>query len=205
MSSNHHATLLVGALEDAEAHLLSYAAELGMELRGNPDFFAFREEVFGIEEARKLKLLASLKAVSGRKIILVSSARLTSEAQNALLKTLEDPASDARFFLVARETAFILPTLLSRMEVVRLVPETKAEKSDGESFLALSAADRLSFAREFADEEKDLPSFLDELLLVLKDREGALPAVKKVHELALAAGKAPAVSRLLLEHLALVL
>ncbi|MFH0912075.1 MAG: AAA family ATPase [Patescibacteria group bacterium] len=46
--------------------------------------------------------------------------RFSPGALNALLKTLEEPPLDAILILTAQETAHILPTILSRVQIVRL-------------------------------------------------------------------------------------
>ena len=116
----HHANLLVGTREDAESYLVSLCNNLGIKLANNPDFFAFRMHTFGIDEARELKLMSVRKALTSRKIFFIVSTRLTFEAQDALLKTFEDPSPDTVFFLAVSEEAFIIPTLRSRMQVVRI-------------------------------------------------------------------------------------
>src|SRR3989344_1067951 len=116
----HHANLLLGAREEGEIYLRSLCESLGVRVANSPDFFAFRMDTFGIDEARELKSLSARKAISDRKIFFISPTRITLEAQNALLKTFEDPSPDTYFFLVVMEEASIEPTLLSRMLVSRL-------------------------------------------------------------------------------------
>src|SRR3989344_749278 len=124
----HHANLLVGSPEGAESFLRSLCETVGIELANNPDFFVFKTETFGIDEAREVKLLSARRAVTprqesgqaSRKIFLIAPARLTLEAQNALLKTFEDPLPDTFFFLVVREEGLVIPTLRSRMQTIRV-------------------------------------------------------------------------------------
>src|SRR3990167_9480903 len=99
----HHANLLVGTLEEAEFYLRSLCGGLGIELPNNPDFFTLKAETFGIDEARELRVWSTRKAVTSSKIFLILPARLTLEAQNALLKTFEEPFSNTYFFLVVEE------------------------------------------------------------------------------------------------------
>ena len=106
----HHATLLLGQQKEAELYLKALCDALGIKLANNPDLFYFRMNTFGIDNARELKLLSARKAIAGKKIFFISSLRLTLEAQNALLKTFEDPYPSNHFFIVAREEAAIEPT-----------------------------------------------------------------------------------------------
>ncbi|MDP3875229.1 MAG: hypothetical protein Q8Q22_01800 [bacterium] len=208
----HHANLLIGAPEEAESYLRSLYNNLGIELANNPDFFAFKMETFGIDEARELRLLSTRKAVTaakagqaGRKIFLITPMRLTLEAQNALLKTFEDPFPDTYFFLGVSEESLVIPTLLSRMQIFRTYGGVASVGADADKFLSLSVKERLLFAKKFADEEKSLPVFLDNLLLMLRKCRGAPDVVEKVYNIRRLIRDSTASPRLVIEHLSLVL
>ncbi|OHB10706.1 MAG: hypothetical protein A3G05_01005 [Candidatus Zambryskibacteria bacterium RIFCSPLOWO2_12_FULL_45_14] len=202
-NSRHHARLLIGTTKEAESYLNLYCKDLGIRLANNPDFFAFKTDTFGIDEARELKLLAARKAVTQQKTFFISPVRITLEAQNALLKTFEDPSPDTIFFLVTREEALIIPTLLSRMQMTRLnLVQTGQE---AQQFLSSSLKDRLTFARKFADEEGSLPDFLDNLLTLLRKQEGSTGLIEKVYNLRRLINDSNLMPRLVIEHLSLVL
>ena len=206
MSRNpHHANLLIGTPERAELYLRRLCDDLGIELANNPDFFAFRTETFGINEARVLKLLSARKAVTPRKIFFIASTRLTLEAQNALLKTFEDPFPDTFFFLVTREESLVVPTLRSRMQTIHIHGGDASVGVEAEKFLSLPIRDRLLFAKSFADEEKNLSVFLDDLLCLLKKQSGARKSLEKVYNIRRSIGNSITMPRLVIEHLSLVL
>lgn len=75
-----------------------------------------------IEQIRDLKQTLSLKPLNGTKkaTIIYAAQNLTSEAQNALLKTLEEPPEDTVIFLCTPNENLLLPTIMSRCEIVRL-------------------------------------------------------------------------------------
>jgi DNA polymerase-3 subunit delta' len=65
---------------------------------------------------------------AGRKVYVVRGAEdLAEEGANALLKTLEEPPSTVTIILTAPEPAAVLPTIVSRCQVVRLRPAGRAE------------------------------------------------------------------------------
>ena len=206
MSRNlHHANLLVGAPEEAESYLRSLCDSLDIKLTNNPDFFAFRTETFGIDEARKLRLLSTRKSITSRKIFLITPMRLTLEAQNALLKTFEDPSPDTLFFLAVREEGLVVSTLRSRMQAIRIHGNNASMSAEAEKFLSLSIKNRLLFAKSFADEEKNLSVFLDDLLCLLRKRSGMQKSLEKVYNIKRSIGDSITIPRLVLEHLSLVL
>lgn len=190
---------------EAESYLHSYYNNLGIRLANNPDFIAFRGETFGIDEARELRILSTRKAVTSSKIFLMTPMRLTLEAQNALLKTFEDPFPDTYFFLTVREESLIVPTLLSRMQTIRLHGGDVSADTDAKKFLSSSLKDRLIFAKEFADGEKHLSTFLDDLLLLLRKCSDKRKSLEKVYVVRRSIGDSGIASRLVIEHLSLVL
>lgn len=206
MSRNHHhANLLIGSRERAEAYLKVFCGSREIRLRNNPDYFVYQMEVFGIDEARELRLLAGRKAFVHEKIFLIVPGRVTLEAQNALLKTFEDPFPDTYFFLALREEFLIIPTLRSRMNMVPISRDLSHGSGEAEGFLSKSIKKRLLFAKSFVDEEKSLPVFLDDLLFQLRaqgDRERSIESVYNIRRLILDFSVA---SRLVIEHLSLVL
>ena len=201
----HHANLLVGTLREAESYLNLFCDSLDIKLANNPDFFPFRMDTFGIDEARQLRLLSTRKAFKERKIFFISPMRMTIEAQNALLKTFEDPSPDTFFFLVVREEALIVPTLISRMQTTLLSKGSYTRSTEAEKFLTSSLKDRLNFSKKFVDEERHLPTFLDDLLLLLRKQDSKGKLIEKVYNLRRLIEDSNLLPRLVLEHLSLVL
>ncbi|MDP2651395.1 MAG: hypothetical protein Q8O98_02265 [bacterium] len=200
----HHAYLVLGEPTRTLLTLVRELEELGLRTHGNPDFFIHESEKFGVEEARELALMASVKAFTERKVYIIKSQRLSSAAQNALLKTFEEPPASTHFFLLAREAEGLLPTLRSRMMVIER-NDRELDNRDAQAFLALPVKQRLNFAKEFADEGKDLPSFLDSIQGILRAQSDKLIGLRVVYDLRFFANDPSASARLMLEYLALVL
>lgn len=59
---------------------------------------------------------------AGRVVLLENAQRMTVQAQNALLKSLEEPDEDTRFILTASGDAGLLSTVRSRCRAVRVPP-----------------------------------------------------------------------------------
>jgi DNA polymerase-3 subunit delta' len=72
----------------------------------------------GIDLIRRVKRFVQMSAVSApRKIAIIDDAeRLSVAAQNALLKTLEEPAGQALLILVSASAGSLLPTVRSRCQ-----------------------------------------------------------------------------------------
>jgi len=99
-------------------------------LRLHPDFLLISqsEEAISIETILELQRKISLKPVaSSKKIVIIEEAsRMTLDAQNAFLKTLEEPPAYLLFFLIAQRES-LLPTILSRCQRLYFQPLARRE------------------------------------------------------------------------------
>jgi DNA polymerase-3 subunit delta' len=71
----------------------------------------------------KLKLMVPTGELKGiNRVVLINEAhRLTTEAQNALLKVLEEPPSQTSIILTTSSETDLLPTVLSRLQKIHIV------------------------------------------------------------------------------------
>ncbi len=201
----HHAYLVVGGKERAREVVLSLFETNGESLLSSPDFFVFDKPLFGIDDARTLSEQAIRHAFTGRKVFLLTPEKISLEAQNALLKTFEEPIARTHFFLVLREESLVIPTLRSRMQKLNVKHSVfnKVDK-EAEEFLKLSIKERLNFVKKFVEKERNLSVFLDELLLELR-KKNEIKKVEQVYKLRLVSDDRGTSSRLILEHLAVSL
>ncbi len=83
-----------------------------------PDIVHLQGVRMGIDEVRSLIREAYLTPFSGsERVFILAYAAFTEEAQNALLKLLEEPPRTARFFIVTERSGVLLPTLRSRLMI----------------------------------------------------------------------------------------
>ena len=161
LSGNAH--LVAGGTEMVE-HVLKTLSAAGIETRGNPDIFIREYLQFGVDDARDVRERASSRALkeSGRMFIIVA-AQMTSEAQNALLKTLEEPSSNALFFIIVPSPETLLATFRSRAQTLLLSENRKGGKVDADKFLTAASARRIEMLKVLLpkeDEERDIGSII---------------------------------------------
>lgn len=112
------------------------AALLGIptkELAHNPYFRIFspnEKGVLSLEQARDIVSFMKLKTVGKqeiRRVVIVEHAQmLTGEAQNALLKMIEEPPEDTIILLTAPSEESILPTIRSRTQKLQVRMPSKS-------------------------------------------------------------------------------
>jgi DNA polymerase-3 subunit delta' len=102
-----------------------------------PDLHRLEAEHVGgvlkVDQVRELLRQLSLAPYEGRWRIalLLRFHEANASAANALLKTLEEPTSQAILILTARTAESLLPTIVSRCETVVLRPLTAVEIANG--------------------------------------------------------------------------
>ena len=134
----------------------------------HPDLLYFPDDSkLGIAEARIIKKHFSLKPYSakGRGVVLEDATNLTIEAQNALLKTLEEPPSEAILILGAPSDAKFLPTILSRCQIIRVqgIGDRAQEENyteDIEKLISSSNEERFEYIEKLKDREEFFHSLL---------------------------------------------
>src|SRR3989344_3921323 len=133
---------------------------LGGTTRNHPDVLYFTaDSKLGVGEAKEIREFFSIKPYSakGRAVVLEDAGNLTPEAQNALLKTLEEPPEEAILLLGAAATDNFLPTILSRCEIITLKSDTDTPQNrytDIQNLLDSDIAERFEYIEKLKDQKK---------------------------------------------------
>jgi len=139
--------VLIGDLESKNEFLAKLIEEENIKSYNLFDY----QEALKIPQVREIKKLLSAKAFSGSKRLFVIRDA-TLEAQNALLKTLEELPDDTSFLFL--NEAILIPTILSRIQILNF----KRKKVDVDANLSsilesfLSANMNLSSTFLFSEE-----------------------------------------------------
>lgn len=140
------------------------------------------ETAIGIEVIRDLKQQINLKPFkSNVKAVIIENAQtLTIEAQNALLKTLEEPpANTIIILLVTGSPDLLLPTILSRCEIIQLATNnstqlTKKELEVISQQLEIisqgSLGERLRLAQDVSKDKETTLSWLADMIIVTRQQ-----------------------------------
>ena len=98
----------------------------------HPDLFYFspdKKASMGVETVRDIKKSLFFMPNDGdRKVYIIDDAqKMTVQAQNALLKFIEEPPASVLFFIVADKKESLLTTVVSRTRIISLAPSDNAD------------------------------------------------------------------------------
>lgn len=158
----------------------------------NVDRFERTEEVFekdlGIEDIRNIKKKIFLKPLRGarKSNVLILKKGATIQAQNAMLKLLEEPPPSSIIILVAGSYRIFLPTILSRVKVIEIKDQRKIKNDGIAQILVINGAgDGLYLAEVVSKDKAQAIIWLENCILsareeMLKNIED--PAVAKKYQ-----------------------
>jgi len=185
-----HSLLITGGTEEERWQTALKIAQENLKENplSHPDFLSITGlKSIGIEQIRELEKKLVLKPYRGKiKITIINEAeKLTLPAQNALLKTLEEPPANSLIILTAPKKDLLLSTVVSRCQIIRLKEKNYLEKeaSDFPKIQGKRVGECLKIAGNWAKTKEEAISFCQ--LLLLKERESLLnkPSIKKVRNI----------------------
>ena len=180
---SHNAYCLTGGSFVHDEVLSVLKKDFKINSQGNPDIFDREYRAFTIDDAREIKMLHEVKPVTalGKKIFILAMDNITVEAQNALLKLLEEPAEYAHFFLIIPSVHLLLPTVKSRLSIIETENEnvTKEVNNEAHIFVSSSATKRLEQIKKLVDDitkekrtKREAIDFLNEIEAVIHKEKG---------------------------------
>jgi len=134
-----HAVLLVGPRGSGKSSLARQLIEQLLDLPEHGlEHYGYKLQIspvdgkaIGIEEIRELEHFLSLKvpgtSAVDRAVIIEDSQLMTTEAQNALLKVLEEPPAGTILLLTTTNSQALLPTVRSRTQVIDVMTPDRQE------------------------------------------------------------------------------
>lgn len=145
VSSLANAYIVVGSLTETRNAILATLTKRGVQTAGNPDFYEFLGSDFGVDDARAVSAFASFKSLSDAKYFVLSIHRATADAQNALLKVIEEAPGNSVFFFITESAGHLLPTVRSRCVQIQGEQALSSEGAkEAEQFLKDTYEGRLS-------------------------------------------------------------
>ena len=133
--------------------VFGYTSEELCEERCEGLFFIETDIGIGVDEIRKLHHYAFQSAATTKRKIVLSTPSISFQAQNALLKLMEETEQGTYFFLCVPQGTDILSTLLSRCYIVdKGTTHAENPSEHFNTFVSATAKERLAMIDKIWDQ-----------------------------------------------------
>ncbi len=157
--------VIVGGLSITQEYIKDFSSTKKIK---SYNLIEFKERI-KISDVREIKKLISFKQ-SADETRLIVIREILFEAQNAILKTLEELPDNTFFIIVTSNKETLLPTILSRSQIIYLKGGT--EKSEisfkNEIEEMITKKDKTALALSIAEKIESAPDLLKDFLLELR-------------------------------------
>lgn len=137
------------------------------------------EKAVGIEDVRNIQKKILLRPFKGKTkaVVIQAYENITTEAQNALLKILEEPPANTIIIISIQKKELLLPTIISRCKIIEL---KEAEISlINEDMLALNntlnillngkIGEKLKIAQDISKNKDEASSWLEKMAILARE------------------------------------
>lgn len=138
------------------------------------------EKAMGIEDVRSIQKKILLKPFRGKTkaVVIQVYENITTEAQNALLKILEEPPANTIIVISIQKKEILLPTIISRCKVIELkekeislIDEDLLELSNTLNILLNGKiGDKLKVAQDIAKDKDETVLWLENISVFVREK-----------------------------------
>ncbi len=176
----HHAFVVEGDVDVSLASVLDFTDKSFGMPKGHADvvYIDRIQGNFGVDDVEDVVQINSRKPISGnRKIVILAISTISHQAQNALLKVLEEPRPGTIFFILTRTAGIFLPTILSRVQILR---DTSSAQDHGATDGTNKSVTTKNLSKEQIKEQKNISKTLSATAFVEHDISSRLRQVKEI-------------------------
>jgi hypothetical protein len=153
----YHSYVLEGDPNEIAFSLRVFFEDRGDVNKHSGDILLNLYDSFSISDSELIKNWHNNKPTEGKKkICIIGTKFINREAEQTLLKIIEEPNQDTHFFIIIPDSSLLLDTILSRVQLVKNFNKDN-EKDDifAKEFLNLTKASRIEKIAEIIKEFKD--------------------------------------------------
>lgn len=125
-----------------------------------------------IEDVRNLNNFLRLTVTEPTLIYIPNIHEARTEALNAFLKNLEEPQENIYFVLTASSMRKVLPTIVSRCQIIKInnLQFTIYNKAEIENFLSMNLSQKIAFSDKIKDRGEAI-EFIENIIFFLHERQ----------------------------------
>ena len=156
----YHSYVIEGEIMSTARELLVFLEISGEIEKQSPDVLCQFYESFTMEDSGPIKEWHSSLGISkGKKVCIIGAKFINREAEQTLLKIIEEPGANTHFFIIVPDSSLLLDTILSRAQLIKIIqPKNEVEikiQKDVKTFLAKSPKERIDMIAIMIKENKD--------------------------------------------------
>lgn len=153
----YHSYVIEGNPEEVSYLIRIYLEERGDINKKSPDLLLNLYDSFSIDNGHEIKEWHKNRPIDGKKKVCIIGAKfINREAEQSLLKIIEEPTEDTHFFIIIPDSSLLLGTILSRVHLIKnLKSDNEFEDKLAVDFYKMDMKTRIEKVTEIIKEFKD--------------------------------------------------
>ena len=153
----YHSYIVEGDPTKIAPLLLSYLEIRGEAENQSPDVLCQIYESFTMDDSVQIKDWHNRLGISkSKKICIIATKFINREAEQTLLKIIEEPAVNTHFFIIIPDSSVLLDTIISRTHVVKTNQISGIDiQTEVTSFISSPPTDRIKRVAVVIEKNKD--------------------------------------------------
>ena len=153
----YHSYVVEGSPEITAKELLTFLEVRGDIEKNNPDVICQVYESFTMDNSVEIKDWHSKSGITdGKRICIIATKFINREAEQTLLKIIEEPAENTHFFIIVPDSSVLLPTIISRTHIIKTEQQdNKNLQKEVISFIKSSPKERVDAVALMIKNNKD--------------------------------------------------
>ena len=153
----YHSYVIEGEPSRTATKLLKFLEVRGEIERQSPDVLCQIYESFTMDDSGEIKNWHSRLGISkSKKVCIIATKFINREAEQTLLKIIEEPAVNTHFFIIVPDASLLAETILSRVHLIKTKQSNDIDiKKDAFHFISSSPKDRINKVALIIKENKD--------------------------------------------------
>jgi DNA polymerase III delta prime subunit len=153
----YHSYIIEGEPKTTAIKLLEFLESRGDVKKQSQDVMSQVYESFTMDDSYLVKEWHSrLGVTGGKKICILATKFINREAEQTLLKMIEEPAKNTHFFIIIPDSSLLLDTIISRTHVIKLKPSVNNDNQKfAQSFILSTPKERIDMVAKMIKENKD--------------------------------------------------